>query len=210
MPAGAAGYERGTEWNEGLANYVESRATDISDSAILPETEFAPEALRQRGYATGTAIARLLDSFSPAWRTTLEQNDSTALDVLLWNALAASGSSTAQCGFTPTERSRIQTTATADGAALRTRRAEQRSAFLEQSGWRLIVAAPGTPLFPQGFDPLNVQSVQSDEVLHTRWLKLGSEAGTVEVLGRAVLTGGCRRTSALQRGAQAHDYGAGE
>lgn len=188
MPPGAAGYERGTEWNEGLANYVESRATGLPDSAIVPTAGFAPEALRQRGYATGTAFARLLDRASPAWRDSLERNDSVALDVLLRDALGTHGIGSAVCELTPTERDRIGAVAAADVDALRRRRTEQRSAFLEQPGWRLTVAAPGAPLFPQGFDPLNVQTVRPSEVLHTRWLKLGNAAGTVEVLGHAALT----------------------
>ncbi len=188
MPPGAAGYERGIEWSEGLANYVEARATDLSDSDVLPEAEFAPEALRQRGYATGTGIARLLDRYSLEWRATLEQSDSTFLDVLLAEALTALDISDAQCEFEPRERSRIQAAAVADVDALRTRRADRRSAFLDQPGWRLVVEAPGSPLFPQGFDPLNVQVVQQGEVLHTRWLKLGNQAGTVEVLGYSALS----------------------
>jgi hypothetical protein len=188
LPAGAAAYERGTEWFEGLANYVETRARDLPDPAVLPEAEFAPEALRQRGYATGTAIARLLDRFSPGWQAALQQNDSTALDVLLSEALAGSERSDADCAFTPAERHRIETTAAADVDVLRTRRADQRRAFLEQPGWALVVESPGTPLFPQGFDPLNVQIVRPGEVLHTRWLKLGNQAGTVEVLGYSALS----------------------
>jgi hypothetical protein len=42
-------------------------------------------------------------------------------------------------------------------------------------------------MFPHGFDPLNVP-VQPDEVLHTRWFKLGNDAGTVEVMGRSSLS----------------------
>lgn len=188
LTEGAVAYERGTELNEGLANYVESRSVGVPDSATIPARGFAPEALRQRSYATGTALARLLDRFSPEWRVSLERNDSIALDMLLSNALVAADANTSDCMFTPAERSRIQAGARADVEALRTRRAEQRTSFLGQSGWTLTVVAPQTPLFPQGFDPLNVQTVGPSEVLHTRWLKLGNDDGTVEVLGRAALT----------------------
>lgn len=188
IPEGAAGYERGTEWNEGLASYVEGRATGLPDSSILPQAAFAPEAIRQRGYATGTALARLLDRFSPTWRASLEQNDSTPLDVLLSGALRTPESRPAGCQFTAPERNRIRSAAAADVDALRARRTEQRRSFLEQPGWRLTIAAPGAPLFPQNFDPLNVQTVGPGEVLHTRWIKLGNGAGMVEVLGRSALT----------------------
>jgi hypothetical protein len=101
MPPGGAAYERGNEWNEGLAHYVESHAVELPDSVILPEAEFAPEALRQRGYATGTAIGRMLDRFSPAFRTLLAQDDSIPLDVLLAEALRTSEGSAARCDLTP-------------------------------------------------------------------------------------------------------------
>lgn len=188
LPAGSVAYERGTELNEGLATYVQYRATGELNTAVLPAEAFAPEAVRQRGYASGLALARLLDRFSPTWPTTLEKNDSTFLDILLSTALDAHGQNVPSCAFAFAERARIQNAAAKDIAALRTRRAEQRRTFLEQAGWRLIVVAPSAPFFPQGFDPLNVQTVASGEVLHTRFLKLGNDAGTVEVLGRATLT----------------------
>jgi hypothetical protein len=188
LPGSAAAYERGTELNEGLATYVEHRATGEADTARLPADGFAPEAVRQRGYRTGIAIARLLDRFSPDWRTALEQHDSTALDILLSTALDARASDAPACVFPAALHDSVQTIAAADVRALHTRRAEQRRAFLEQPGWRLVIVAGDAPLFPQGFDPLNVQRVSGGEVLHSRYLKLGNALGTIEVLGRASLT----------------------
>ena len=43
-------------------------------------------------------------------------------------------------------------------------------------------------LFPSGFDPLNVTRVADGEVLHTRFVKLGNPAGSLEVIGRGALT----------------------
>lgn len=187
LPEKAVAYERGTEWNEGLASYVEGRALGRPDSDALPAEDFAPEALRQSAYAAGTALARLLDRTSPGWRDALEQKDSTPLDVLLAEALGPSGA-TRGCEIPPAQRDRIGAAATTDVKALLARRAELRRAFLEKSGWTLIVAASGAPLLSRGFDPMNVQIVMPGEILHTRWLKLGQEAGVVEVLGRAALT----------------------
>jgi hypothetical protein len=51
-----------------------------------------------------------------------------------------------------------------------------------------VIDIADTPLFPQGFDPLNVQVVAPGEVLHTRYVKLGDDASVVEVMGRATLT----------------------
>lgn len=187
MHKSAAAYERGTEWNEGLASYVERLALDAPDSTVLPASGFPPEAVRQRSYAAGTALARLLDRFSSNWREELEGKDSTALDALLVSALEASDGNRS-CGITPSERDRFRATATVDVDALRARRAEQRNAFVEQPGWKVIVTAAGAPLFPKGFDPMNVQTVRPGEVLHKRWVKLGNEAGSVEVIDRAALS----------------------
>jgi hypothetical protein len=129
MPAGAVAYERGNELLEGLASYVESRAT-----------------------------------------------------------LAEAGNGGGACEVTPAQRDSVGAAAASDVDQLRTRLARQRITFLEQPGWRLVVEAPSGPLFPQGFDPLNVHTVSPGEVLHTRWIKLGNAAGTAEVLGRSALT----------------------
>lgn len=188
MSEGAAGYEVGTEWVEGLASYVEGRAIARPDSAYPSADAPAPEAIRQGAYATGAALARLLDRLSPGWRASLERDDSTPLYALLDGALGNPGSEAGACGFTPAERDRVRTAAAADVDALRTRRAGQRRDFFERPGWTVVVAAPDTPLFPQGFDPLNVQVVRTGEVLHSRWLKLGNGAGAVEVLGHAAVT----------------------
>ncbi len=186
MPSDAADYERATELNEGLANYVERRAGGLPDSTIIPKIGFAPESFRQRSYSTGAALGRLLDRFHPAWRESLERDDSTALGALLWKALTPTAAPT--CDFTAAERSHFQSAAVGDLKALRERLAEQRSAFLQQPGWKLIITASDVPLFPQGFDPLNVQITGPSEVLHTRWLKLGNELGVMEVLQHTALT----------------------
>lgn len=183
LPEKAVAYERGTEWNEGLAAYVESRA---GRPDTIPSAVFPPEAVRQRSYATGAALARLLDRFSPDWRSGLERDDTRTLDALLADALAAPGSS--ECRLEPAERERVRAAAAADVAALRTRRDEQRGDFLARPGWTLVIAAPGPPLLSKGFDPLNVQVVRPGEVLHTRYLKLGNAAGEVEVIGRSSLS----------------------
>jgi hypothetical protein len=142
--------------------------------------------VRARAYQSGVAIGRLLDRYSPSWRSMLESNDSTALDVLLTNALtlAPRGS----CNFSPAERANFRSESATDVAALVTRRSEARRNFIDKDGWSLSIVSPASPLFPQGFDPLNVQVVTPGEVLHTRFVKLGNEAGSIQVLGRSSLT----------------------
>ena len=186
LPKGAAQYERMTELNEGLATYVEKRSVGVSDRNLLSETRFAPDMVRSRAYQSGVAVARLLDRYSPGWRYTLERNDSTALDVLLTNAL--SPMPRGSCRFSALEQANFRAESVADVAALVTRREQARREFIGKDGWMLSIVSVASPLFPQGFDPLNVQVVTPGEVLHTRFVKLGNGAGTIQVLGRASLT----------------------
>ncbi len=181
----AIAYERGTELNEGLAAYVQHRATGERDEALLPPEGYPPHGVRQRAYGTGAAMARLLDRMRPDWRGTLERSDTIPLDALL--ATAQSGSDGA-CGFAPDERRGLEQRAAAAVSELRALRTERRQAFLGQPGWTLEAVTEATPIFPQGFDPLNVEVVGPGEVLHTRYLKLGGPAGEIEIIGRSALT----------------------
>lgn len=180
----AAAYERGTEMKEGLATYVETMAVD-DGGPVLPESEFPPEAVRLRAYASGNAIARLLDRLDPAWKRTLEANDDFSLDALLSRAVA--GLRPAE--FSAAEESGARARAAADVKAMAGRRATLRREFLETRGWTLVLET-ADPVFPQGFDPWNLERVSASEVLHTRWLKLGNAAGSVEILDGKCLTEG--------------------
>lgn len=163
----AIAYERKSELNEGLATYVGHRAAGTPDDAIVPERRFAPEEVRDRLYVTGAAYARLLDRHHPEWRETLERA-MVPLDEILANAIADSEAARLVDGY----RARLDA---------------QRSAFLAAPGWAIRIL-PKSPLFPAGFDPLNVRLVAKGEVLHTRFVKLAGEAGTLDAMNRAVLT----------------------
>jgi hypothetical protein len=203
LTAGAVGYERGTELNEGLASYVEARAAGRATRSRLSADEFGAEAIRQRAYESGLSLALLLDRFAPGWQRRLEAGDKRSLDELLEAALSNSSTTNsraansrdprrdAPCEFTPTERAAALSRAQTETASLVARRGGARRDFLAQPGWRLVFeAAEGAPLFPQGFDPLNVSRVGASEILHTRFLKLGNAAGSVEILSRGSLTEG--------------------
>ncbi len=60
-------YERQTELIEGLATYVEQTALGRRDAVSIPDDGFAADDIRRRCYATGHAIAALLDRFLPGW-----------------------------------------------------------------------------------------------------------------------------------------------
>ena len=46
------------------------------------------------------------------------------------------------------------------------------------------------PLFPQGFDPMNLRLLFENEVLHTRFLQLGNASGSLELLSLSAITRG--------------------
>lgn len=188
MPAGSAAYERGTELNEGLASYVEALSAGRARKTLLPPEDFPASEVRQRAYATGRALATLLDRFAPGWKLRLESDDKSPLDVALGSALPATGPR--RCEHAPPQLRDASERARRDVAALVSKREALRRDFLARPGWTLELMAEGSPLFPQGFDPLNVERVGAREVLHTRFLKLGGGAGFIEIINRHSLTEG--------------------
>lgn len=182
LPGPAVAYERGTEAKEGLARYIETLAAGPGEP-LLPPEEFPAQAVRERAYASGCAIALLLDRLDPDWKERLERKDDVALDELLARAVAAVRPAPADAAKRDEERRR----AARDIARLADRRLALRREFLETPGWTLVVEAED-PVFPQDFDPWNVERLSASEILHTRWLKLGNSSGSVEVLGRRCLT----------------------
>lgn len=186
MDSAFAAYERGTELNEGLATYVEMRAAGRR-GVDLPQAEFGPAEVRRRAYTTGPALALLLDRFKPGWPAAFEANDHQTLDEALTVALGAGNA----CTFDDSAVAGAEQQARTDVAALARERERRLIAFKGKPGWRLVVeAGGGEPLWPQGFDPLNVERVGAGRVLHTRYLRLGNAAGRLEVLNAEALTDG--------------------
>ncbi|MFW6078318.1 MAG: hypothetical protein ACODAE_01770 [Gemmatimonadota bacterium] len=212
LPSEAVAYERGIERIEGLAYYIEYRAAgDVvpgteayaeragpadgthdagdEDAAVLPPEGFAPEAVRERGSRSGLAIALLLDRLSSDWRRRLEGEPESSLDGLLADVMAERATASGPaCGFDASERERVRGDAERAVAALLDRRAERLRAFDERDGWRIVVRASEEPLMPRGFDPVNVEILDAERVLHTRFLRLGNDAATIEVMGGTALT----------------------
>jgi hypothetical protein len=187
----AAGYERGTELNEGLATYVERRAA--RRPITLAATDLPIEEVRQRSYGVGAALAELLDRLHDGWRDSLERAPASAhltLDSLLAESVEPVRSAAEGCGPSSAERARFSSGAVAEARSLGERRARERASFVERPGWRLIVQGGEKPLFVQGFDPLNVSLVSPTEILHRRMVRLGNEAGWIELVGRPSLTEG--------------------
>jgi hypothetical protein len=196
----AAAYERGTELNEGLAQYIERRA---AGARITLDSVDAPAAqVRQRAYVVGAALASVLDRARPDWRTVLEGSADSAtppLDAILSDAVGPTGLAR-PCLPTAAQRTAWATQAGDDVRALVADRARARAEYLGRAGWRLVVEAGDGPFFPQGFDPLNVSRVSPTEILHTRFLKLQGALGAIELLGGAVLTEGAAGAHPLFNG----------
>lgn len=191
MDSAFATYERRTELNEGLATYVQLRARGETTIAI-PAAEFPAQAVRERSYVIGPALGLLLDRLRPSWKTRLEANDGQFIDQFFRTDIPG-------CALPSATVATIERTARADSAALGVARVERRRAFDARPGRRIVIeAADGKPLWPQGFDPLNVERVAGG-ILHTRFLRLGNDSGFLEVLDQAGID-----VEALTEGAGAH------
>jgi hypothetical protein len=191
LGAAAAAYERGTELNEGLAQYVERRA--IGKAPVLGAQDFPAERVRERSYAIGESIGRLLDRFRPTWRETLDATPAklvVPLDSLLAEALAGRPVRASVCQTSTTDHAWYLSAAESEVAALSARRRQTRADFLASPGPRVTVEAGSVPLFPQGFDPLNVQRLSDTEILHSRFVRLGNADGVIEMLSHVGLTTG--------------------
>ncbi len=197
MDSAFARYDRASELNEGLAAWIQLRAEGRATVAI-PAAELPAAAVRDRAYLVGPALAFLLARFEPAWRDSLEADDRRSLDGMLAEALARL-SARRPCGFATSEVAEIRRVADADARAVTDERGARRAAFDARPGPRLVVeAAQGRPLWPQGFDPLNVSRVEGG-LLHTRFLALGNAAGTLRALDE-----GSADVDALTEAAGAH------
>jgi hypothetical protein len=187
LPSEAVAYERGNELQEGLARYVDGKARGDLDQETVLDQDFPADGVRARTYAVGRALALLLDRLAPGWQDALEAAETRPLDMLLETALHCNA--TPPAAFSPEEQTQAGERAQADVAALQRGRAEHRQAFFALPGWQVVIRVEkGEPLWPQGFDPSNVQQLGKGAVLHTRWLRLGNAAGSVEVLGHPALT----------------------
>lgn len=182
MDSAFVAYERLTELNEGLAAYIQLRAAGTTTVAI-PAVEFLPEAVRLRTYTIGPALALLLDRLSPGWQQALEADDRQSLDGLLDAAInGPNAPSSAPCAFTPVEVGAAKREARFNAGEVVTGWGSRQRAFEVKEGWRVVIqSAPGQPLWPQGFDPLNIDRVDGG-LIHTRFLKLGNDAGQLTAL----------------------------
>ena len=175
-------YERLTELNEGLAAYVQLLAGGAT-TVTIPSAEFKPGRFRERIYVTGPALAFVLDRVRPRWQEALEANDGLFLDQLLETALPRSDAP--PCVLPAHEVAAIDASVRRDAEEVHRLRTARRQALDSRPGWRVVIhAAEGQPLWPQGFDPLNVEAIEGG-FLHSRFLRLGNDAGSLQAIDEA-------------------------
>lgn len=184
LPAGSVAYERGVELNEGLAQYVQYRSIGAPAALTADDFPASQAQVRQRGYASGQALALLLDRVDAGWKSRVAAEASAPLDELLRKSLGGGGG----CDITNEETQAAQVRARRDVADFLASLDRTKQDFLGAAGVRLEVTAGKEPLWPQGFDPWNVVVLDAGEVLHTRMLRLNNRSGTIDILGRASLT----------------------
>jgi hypothetical protein len=182
MDSAFVSYERLTELNEGLAAYIQLLVGGRS-TVTIPAVEFLPEAVRLRAYTIGPALALLLDRLSPGWQRALEADDTQSLDGLLDAAInGPNAPASPPCAFTPVEVGAEKREARFDAAEVTAGWGTRQRAFEVKEGWRVVIqSAKGRPLWPQGFDPLNIDRVDGG-LIHTRFLQLGNDAGQMTAL----------------------------
>ncbi len=178
-------YERGIERKEGLCEYVAWASVSPDATREASPRALAADGMRDRAYWTGMALGRLLDGLRPGWQGEMVEDGTLHLDAMLAEAVAGAEPARFEDHFEREARERARS----DAAAEKARRDALADAFLASPGWRVEIIASG-PLWPAGFDPLNVVSMGDGRVLHTRFLKLQNDACELDVLDHRALTFG--------------------
>jgi hypothetical protein len=194
LPTEFAEFDRASEMNEGLAEYVLVRVLELVAAdrevpaawraaasrklAARPEevrnlTADSGLSFRLRYYHTGPAIARLLDALRPDWKARFVGDNLWLEDVLA----DATGIDDAQRAAFRAAVARFDSAAAARQAAgniasLQRRRRQQVDSIMDAPGIVLVVRADSLPTRAFnlcGFDPQNLLQVTERIRLQTRW-----------------------------------------
>jgi hypothetical protein len=202
-------FETAAELNEGLAQYAMLRglrelgrtdagrfaapaAAEAAHEAALLDSLLAvgPRSIRRRFYATGSAIALLLDRLADSsWKSRLMRDDAS-LQVMLAGAAGYRGRP---------ELAQLRRDAELSVATLSARRRAQRDSILAQPGFRIVLdpsRLPGGRMNWCLFDPQNVLQTADGELLHMRVLRVCSSGGVEVQLDQPVVED--RKTGVLQ------------
>ena len=186
LPDDCVVFERGTELLEGLAQYVERQSLGQSQ-ITLPFEEYEPDGLRKRCYDSGSCMAMLLDRFQTGWKQLLGDGDVRSLDELLREV--SFGKSVQRLDFTAVEQKEARARAVRDVTQLRKRRDLLRRAFEGKPGYRIAIRTSSMNcLRTKGMDPSNCMKLSDHDILHTRFLRLGNETTSIEMLEGTAMT----------------------
>ena len=184
----AAGYDRSVEAIEGTAFYVERSSIGTLYSPDNLREGFKASEVRRRCYSTGSALAAILDKLKIEWKNNISSGE-LPLDTILSKAIeesdtrAASFEKSLLKGF----KEKGQQLTQAYLSSLK----EIASKFYGAAGYRLeVVVKAGGPLWPKGFDPMNVLALDDKNLLHQRFVKLGNENAEIMVMNKTSLSHG--------------------
>jgi hypothetical protein len=180
-------YERGIELVEGTAQYVQMKASGSGIEKYMKDEMLQPDKVRARGYVTGAMICLLLDRFHPAWQEELTINNANYLDVILKNSLSRPGEA---CAFDEDYMSRQSLAANRAVDEYLLKKLKTLDDFLGKPGFKVVFDCGNSPLMPAGFDPMNMEKVSQNELLHKRWLKLTNNNAAIEILNIESLSQG--------------------
>lgn len=205
-----ATFEAMAELNEGLAEYamvqgerfVGAETGRARLGRLDSLTAGVDRSIRLRFYATGSAIAALLDRLAgSAWKARMVAADRTLFEELAVTSGARDAERLAlDAASTRYDRTRLAAeTDTMLARVRRTRRATVDS-LLHRDGLRIEIDAsrlPGRSIGLCGFDPQNMLQVGDGSVLHTRWLKVCGGGLDGEFTTPVVQGAGAARLEAL-------------
>ncbi len=205
-------FEIAGELNEGLAQYALIRglrelagidplrfsraaASERADETALLDSllDVGPRSIRRRFYATGSAIALLLDWLADStWKARLVRDDATLqqqlADAADYHGRDALGAAWAR--RMETELGRLRADAERTVALLDRRRRAKRDSVAGEPGLRLVVdpaALRGRRFDWCSFDPQNVLMTADGELLHTRMLRVCSGDAAEVQFGKPVV-----------------------
>lgn len=191
-------FEENAELNEGVAQYVLTRAIELAAAAgDLDPTEAAGEvedevdrlgedlvtggrtSLRRRYYTTGTALGRLLDALEgEGWKAHLIESGLSLHDLLA----EVTGYRAREDSLVARARARQ-----AGGIAELVDRSIEERAEARRARADSVLAAPGLKLVLDssylglcGFDPQNLLRLADGRLLHARWIRFCVPSGTAE------------------------------
>lgn len=186
MKEGSIQYECGIELLEGTAHYIQYQVAGKHLHTNIKEEGYLPEDVRLRSYAIGNALCLLLDRLQSSWKEGIAKGEQTILHELLENELIAMEEEPYE--FSKQEKEDIFKKVQVEVGELISEKKRIKNEFLSQPGWRIIVSTESEPLWPKGFDPLNLKLISDSAILHKRWLKLCNTQGCIEIINHKSIT----------------------